>query len=241
MQPVFERFLERLWDSVDEVDFRIALADVASQLDLLAFAYLSLPPRSRDKPTLISNYPAPWTARYLQHQYQSVDPVIVRARCGGYPFRWGSALLGVEPSEAEQRVFDEAAQFGICCGLTIPIIDHRGHFAAMTFAADERDPAFFRVAERYEDDLPYVATCFHMFARRKLSADRIVDGVPLTAREYECAQWAVRGKTAWEMGCILGITQRTAEFHLDNARRKLGVRTRSQLVALLTISKSSYR
>ncbi|MER8975054.1 autoinducer binding domain-containing protein, partial [Mesorhizobium sp. M0800] len=174
------------------------------------------------------------------HQYQSVDPVIVRARCGGYPFRWGSALLGVEPSEAEQRVFDEAAQFGICCGLTIPIIDHRGNFAAMTFAADERDPAFFRVAERYEDDLPYVAACFHMFARRKLSADRIVDGVPLTAREYECAQWAVRGKTAWEMGCILGITQRTAEFHLDNARRKLGVRTRSQLVALLTISKSSY-
>ncbi|MER8977224.1 hypothetical protein [Mesorhizobium sp. M0800] len=67
MQPVFERFLERLWDSVDEVDFRSALADVASQFDLLAFAYLSLPRRSMDKPTLISNYPAPWTARYLQH------------------------------------------------------------------------------------------------------------------------------------------------------------------------------
>ncbi|ANT54558.1 hypothetical protein MEA186_03234 [Mesorhizobium amorphae CCNWGS0123] len=47
MQPVFERFLERLWDSVDEVDFRSALTDLASQFDLLAFAYLLLPPRSR--------------------------------------------------------------------------------------------------------------------------------------------------------------------------------------------------
>ncbi|TIT45686.1 MAG: LuxR family transcriptional regulator, partial [Mesorhizobium sp.] len=148
------------------------------------------------------------------------------------------ALPGVEPSESEQRVFDEAAQFGICCGLTIPIVDLRGNFAAMTFAADKRDPAFFRVADRY-DDLPYVATCFHTFVQRKLSADRIVDGVPLTAREYECLQWAARGKTAWEIGCILGITRRTAAFHLDNARRKLGVTTRSQLVARFVNSKSS--
>ncbi|WP_352493487.1 LuxR family transcriptional regulator [Mesorhizobium sp. M0118] len=231
------------WNSfrkgVDEVDFRSALANVTSQLDLLAFAYLSLPPRSNDKPTLISNYPTPWTARYLEHQYQSVDPVILHARFGGFPFRWGSALPGLQPSEAQQRVFDEAAQFGICCGVTIPIIDLRGNFAAMTFAADKRDPAFFRVVERYEDDLPYVATCFHMFVRRKLSAHRIVDGVPLTAREYECLQWAARGKTAWEIGCILGITRRTAAFHLDNGR-KLGVTTRSQLVARLTSSKSSH-
>jgi LuxR family transcriptional regulator, activator of conjugal transfer of Ti plasmids len=241
MQSVFERFLEQLSEGVDEVDFHSALAYVSSQLDLLAFAYLSLPPRPSDKPTLISNYPTPWTARYLEHQYQSIDPVIVRARFSGYPFRWGSALPGVKPSEAEQRVFEEAAQFGICCGLTIPIIDLRGNFAAMTFAADKRDTSFIRAAERYEDGLPYVATCFHMFVRRKLSPDRIVDGVRLTAREYECAQWAVCGKTAWEIGRILGITRRTAAFHLDNARRKLGVRTRSQLVARFTSSKSSPR
>ncbi|MCP9232802.1 LuxR family transcriptional regulator [Mesorhizobium sp. LMG 17147] len=140
----------------------------------------------------------------------------MRARFGGCSFRWDPAL-DVEPSVAEQRVFDEAAQFGICCGLTIPIIDLRGNFAAMTFAGDKRDAAFIRAAERYEDDLPYVATRFHMFVRRKLSADRIVDGVRLTAREYECAQWAACGKTAWEIGCILGITRRTAAFHLDNA------------------------
>ncbi|AZO63199.1 MAG: hypothetical protein EOS57_00660 [Mesorhizobium sp.] len=81
------RFLEQLSEGVDEVDFHSALADVSSQPDLLAFAYLSLPPRPGDKPRLISNYPAPWTARYLEHQYQSIDPVIVRARVGGCPFQ----------------------------------------------------------------------------------------------------------------------------------------------------------
>lgn len=120
MQTVFERFLERLSESVDETDLRDALNDVASGLDLLAFAYLSLPPRSDDKPTLISNYPAPWTERYLDNRYQIVDPVIVRARRGGCPFRWGSDLSGEEPAAAQ--VFEEAAQFGICCGMTIPIL-----------------------------------------------------------------------------------------------------------------------
>ncbi|MDX8450957.1 autoinducer binding domain-containing protein [Mesorhizobium sp. VK3C] len=87
MRAIFERFLERLSESVDEHDLRGALAEVASGLDLLAFAYLSLPPQSDEKPRLISNYPAPWTARYLANRYQRVDPVIMRARCGGCTFR----------------------------------------------------------------------------------------------------------------------------------------------------------
>ncbi|MCA0048233.1 LuxR family transcriptional regulator [Mesorhizobium sp. B283B1A] len=237
MQSVFERFLEQLSEGVDEVDFRSALAYLSSQLDLVAFAYLSLPPQGNE-PTLISNYPASWTARYLEHQYQSIDPVIVRARGGGCPLLCGSSLPGVEPSEAEHRLFDEAAQFGICCGLTIPIIDLRGNFAAMTFAADKRDASFIRAAERYEHALPYVATCFHMFVRHKLSADRLVNGVLLRAREYECLQWAEKGKSNRDIGCILGITRHTTTFHLPNVRRKLGVSTTRQAVARLVASSS---
>lgn len=236
MQTVFERFLERLSESVDETDFHGAMADVASTLELLTFAYLSLPTGSKSKPTLISNYPAPWMARYLENQYQNIDPVIVRARCGGCSFRWGFDLKGAEPSAAQLGFFEEAAQFGIRCGVTIPIIDLRGHFAAMTFAVDRPNRAFFRVAERYEQGLPLIATCFHVFLRRRLSADRIVDGIPLTAREYECLRWAEKGKSAPDIGCILGITRHTAAFHLANARRKLGVGTTKQAVARLAAS-----
>ncbi|MCA0048239.1 LuxR family transcriptional regulator [Mesorhizobium sp. B283B1A] len=231
MQIVFERFLERLSESVDEADLHGALADVASGLDLRTFAYLSLPPRSDGKPTLISNYPARWTARYLENRYESVDPVIVRARGGGCPFRWGYDLSGEEAAGAQ--VFEEAAQFGISCGMTIPITDRRGNFAAVTFAADKPDTAFFRATERHVGGLPYIATCFHMFVRSKLSADRTIDGVLLTPREYECLQWAEQGKSDWEIGCILGITQRTAVFHLSNARRKLGVTNTKQAIGRL--------
>ncbi|TIL82270.1 MAG: LuxR family transcriptional regulator [Mesorhizobium sp.] len=235
MRAAFERFLERLSESVDEADLLSAMADVASGFDLLAFAYLSLPPPPNSKPTLISNYPASWTARYLTNRYQSVDPVIVRARSGGCTFQWGSDMIGTERASGAE-VFEEAAQFGICCGVTFPIIDGRGNFAAMTFAGEKPVPAFFRAAERYEEGLSYIATCFHVFVRRKLTANRLINGVPLTPREYECLQWAAQGKSDWEIGCILGITQRTAAFHLGNVRRKLGVTTTRQAIGRLARS-----
>lgn len=43
----------------------------------------------------------------------------------------------------------------------------------------------------------------------------------LTARELECLRWVSMGKTAWETATIMGRSQRTIEFHLVNAARKL--------------------
>jgi DNA-binding response OmpR family regulator len=52
--------------------------------------------------------------------------------------------------------------------------------------------------------------------------------IDLRGRELETLTWAARGKTFAEIGEILGLSKRTVEFHLDNARRKLGVPTRTQ-------------
>lgn len=52
----------------------------------------------------------------------------------------------------------------------------------------------------------------------------------LTAREHEWLKWIAEGKTAWEIGQILGITERTAEVHLDNVIRKLTVTNKVQAV-----------
>lgn len=52
----------------------------------------------------------------------------------------------------------------------------------------------------------------------------------LTAREHDCLYWASQGKTSWEMGRILGITERTANFHIANSCDKLGVRSRQAAI-----------
>ena len=39
-----------------------------------------------------------------------------------------------------------------------------------------------------------------------------------------------RGKTSGEIATILGLSKRTVDFHIDNARQKLGVATRIEAV-----------
>ncbi|KPY22466.1 helix-turn-helix domain-containing protein, partial [Pseudomonas coronafaciens] len=52
----------------------------------------------------------------------------------------------------------------------------------------------------------------------------------LTPRELECLYWASAGKTSWEISHILTRSERTVDFHLLNARRKLGSVSRQQAV-----------
>jgi DNA-binding CsgD family transcriptional regulator len=53
---------------------------------------------------------------------------------------------------------------------------------------------------------------------------------PLTARQRECLQWVRAGKSSWEIGEILGISERTVNFHIEDACRRLNVHTRQQAV-----------
>jgi DNA-binding NarL/FixJ family response regulator len=50
--------------------------------------------------------------------------------------------------------------------------------------------------------------------------------VDMTDREVELLTWAARGKTSAEIAIIVGLAKRTIDFHLDNARIKLGATTR---------------
>lgn len=238
MQRVFEEFVQRLFESVDETDLRDALASAAAEFDLGQFAFLTLPSSRSNKTKLISNYPGDWTSHYLNSRYERIDPVIAHAQRQDKPFRWGRRVDRMRTCRQNEQFFDEAAEFGIRCGFTVPVPDRRGGVAAMTFAADEPNPPFLRVTEQYSQAFQLIGTCFHFHARRKLSSNRTIDGVELTPREYECLQWSARGKSAWEIGRILGVKRRTVAFHLDNVRQKLGVRTIKQAVVRLAESRS---
>jgi len=56
----------------------------------------------------------------------------------------------------------------------------------------------------------------------------------LNDREVEALTWVARGKTSVEIAQILGLTKRTIDFHIDNARAKLGAATRTEAVIKAT-------
>jgi LuxR family transcriptional regulator, activator of conjugal transfer of Ti plasmids len=237
LHRTFQAFIDGLSASVDALDLHRVMADAASDLELPCFAYLALPPRGSRKPDLISSYPVAWTSHYLARRYERVDPVISQAASRPQPFEWGLSCGLVRLSRHQKQLLDEAAGFGIRCGFTIPIHDTSGIVAAVTFAADERRPAFRRNIAARAEVLQLMALFFHAHARRKLGAERAVEGVALSPREFECLRWSAQGKSAWEIGCILGISRRTVSFHLDNAKAKLGVRTVRQAAVRLAAAR----
>jgi LuxR family transcriptional regulator, activator of conjugal transfer of Ti plasmids len=237
MQRIYEDFLESLSDSVDIQDLQRSLSNLMAEFGVCNFAYLSLSPDHATEPFYISNYPADWTSLYLSQNYLEIDPVVGLAYRCEEPFRWGKKFNLGESQTTQRCFFGEAAEFGICSGLTIPIHDRHGGIATLTFAADEDCSTLARFADRYTRAFQLVATSYHIHTRRICSAEAIIDGVKLTRREHECLQWAARGKSAWETGEILGITRRTVAFHLDNTRAKLGVRTVAQAISRLASSK----
>jgi LuxR family quorum-sensing system transcriptional regulator SinR len=53
----------------------------------------------------------------------------------------------------------------------------------------------------------------------------------LSVREREVLCWAQQGKTYWEIGCILGISQRTVKFHVARIKAKLDVVSMAHAIA----------
>ncbi|MCK1456034.1 autoinducer binding domain-containing protein, partial [Bradyrhizobium sp. 35] len=171
-------------------------------------------------------------------RYQELDPVVRQAIIHARPFRWGPGFGPPICSDSERELFEEAGRFGIRHGYTIPIHDNRGERAIMTFATDTNRTGFERSIGERGNVLEVIAWYFHAHARQKLTPDRMIDGVLLSEREHECLEWSSYGKSIADIGVILGISRRTAAFHLDNVRAKLGVRTICQAVARLVQNRS---
>jgi len=55
----------------------------------------------------------------------------------------------------------------------------------------------------------------------------------LTSRQLEIAHWLIAGKTDWEIGEILRISRKTVNYHVEHMKRRYGVHSCNQLVAVI--------
>ena len=76
---------------------------------------------------------------------------------------------------------------------------------------------------RHADTLQLAAVYFHMHAQKAFDLADLYGGPHLADRELECLYWASRGKSAPDIGEILGLSESTVEFQLRNVRAKCRV------------------
>ena len=54
--------------------------------------------------------------------------------------------------------------------------------------------------------------------------------VRLTPRQMEVLQWVALGKSDWEIGRVLGLSESTVHKHVEAAKRNFSVGTRTQAI-----------
>jgi LuxR family quorum sensing-dependent transcriptional regulator len=183
----------------------------------------NLPVRRHGGFVLTSTMPEGWARRYVTQGYVRHDPTVRRLCTSAVPFAW-SAVKRDTPMAA--RVMDEAGDFGIRAGLTIPFVTLDGEPGGISVSGErlEIDPA-----ERVAVNL--VAT--YAVGQLLLMNSRPSPGEPvrLSPRERETLQWAAEGKTDVEIGLVMGITAAGVDYHLRSARAKLDTVNRAHTVA----------
>ena len=185
------------------------------------------------KLVIVDGYPSSWVKHYFEHSFYDVDPVMEYSSKHIVPVEWRN--LCIDDNSTQKVMMNEARAFGIKSGVTMPIHSPHGELGVLSFALDMDAP---RANEVTSYSIPYIqllASYTHEALRRICGLMDEGDGDVLTVREKECLKWAADGKSAWEIGNILHISDRTVNFHLNNIVQKLGVTNRQHAVAKATL------
>jgi LuxR family quorum-sensing system transcriptional regulator CciR len=179
---------------------------------------------------VIADLPANWIFRPDPER----DIVFAAAATSLSPFLWSDIPRLVALSALDARAVENAPP-----GFAVPI-------HGSPFSYDAAPPPGLSDASRFLGCCSFLkrkggvlpAESFaaaHYIAALAFEGARRVDRVRpqrprLTPRQRDCMVLAAQGKSDWEIGRLLGISESTVHKHIEDAKRRFGVSTRIQLV-----------
>ncbi len=179
---------------------------------------------------MLSNFPAAWCELYFQNRTAASDPLLRYSFSNTAPVLWRelAAMPGYD-GPADRAFMATCTEFGLHSGLTVPLTPPTGQTAFFSLVSADSGLD----SDRLGNLLPAASMFSNYLFDAYMRIDRIDNPKvqELTARELECVFWACEGKTAWEMAQIVGVAERTVNFHLTSVIKKLGAANRQHAVA----------
>jgi LuxR family quorum sensing-dependent transcriptional regulator len=197
----------------------------------LALGELPAPHSNVLNPFFVSTWSPELAEAYVGEGHIREDPSIEVARRGGFPSMWSELEARWRAAGRSTRAFQLVASHGFREGFVIPV-HGPGPYRGLVALLGEADalPLRDRAA------IHLMALYLHERLRQMLAPEPMTalpEALPrLSPGEVECVKWLLAGKSDWEMGEILGISEATAHWRIERAKAKFGVKTRAQLAAL---------
>lgn len=179
-----------------------------------------------------NNWPADWLAIYERGKFFEDDPLVAQARSRMTLFLWREVEAHIRLTPQAIKIRDLAFEYGWREIIGVPIHGPAGYQGLVSLASMSE----VQLSSSDRALIQLLALTIHDCCHSSPDLGWQGPATPeLTARELECVQWAAIGKTDWEIGQLMNITAATAHFHIEKAKKKLGVRSRVQAVALMTL------
>jgi DNA-binding CsgD family transcriptional regulator len=174
--------------------------------------------------SILRHRPENWLDLYWQNQFAAHDPLLLISLRHNQPIIWHE-LSSSDTVMTEQglSIMNQRAEHGMREGVTLPIHSGQGHHGMLHLSREQATGDVLSMLPRFGLLYPYI----FQRACELMSPP----GPNLSERERQCLFWVSEGKTSWEAAKILGITERTVNFHLNSAIRKTGCKNRYQAIA----------
>lgn len=224
----------RFWDLVDQnaeyEDVEKALMEMCAPHGVSVISCVEVRAPSKNSAPfvgrLIGKRDGEWLQRYRREELFKNDLALkhVPVAVGGFSWRDAEALI---KTPEEQNVFDIAREHWLRDGYLMPVRIEEGRIGFTGFYGQEidNDPVIRRLFE-------YAGYKFYQYAYLKSRLGENADDpvVELTGRQLEVLYWISKGKTDSEMSDIMKIATPTVNRHVEMAKERIGVRSRTEAV-----------
>ena len=177
----------------------------------------------------VGSIPAGFEDEYTDVEAIRRDPVSRHARENNTPIIW-SADTYRDAGAAD--LWEMQAPFGLREGVALAMHLPNGRHYRLSVES----PGEIAKSERAMVDLlgrlQLMLVYAHAAAARLYEVPARASTCPLTPAQLVCLKWAAAGKTAWETGQIMGLSDSTVNKHLGAACRRLGCNSKVRAAAI---------
>ena len=196
--------------------------------DRFGLVALTVSPHGEKHWCQIDNAPDAYVDLLHSQSSAARDPVMQAIGSRSTPIIW-DAQTYINAGQAD--LWEEQAPFGYRVGIATAGNFDRSRRSAFGVERDAELPRDRTELTRLAADVQLFATCSQSALDSLLPVARQAqEQATLTARELEALKWTMEGKTAWETGRIMSISERAVHGHMQHAMVKLGASNKHHAV-----------
>jgi DNA-binding CsgD family transcriptional regulator len=172
------------------------------------------------------DYPMDYLERYFENNYEQIDLVAIELIKQRRIINWRT-VDQIYKKHPAMIVNQEANEFGLVDGFAYGGNDPENiptfWFAGKHIERNNRSKAVIEFAVHALNN-----PLKELYKKNYKSTRQVI----LSKKEIEVLSWLKEGKSSWDISMIMGISERTVNFHVNNIITKLDAKNRTQAVAI---------